>query len=69
MPRVQVAECPKCHRKLGERHIATVKAPSIETMERWMYDGVARATDGCRIEPDGICEHGHQSWLLKSGLI
>jgi hypothetical protein len=27
------------------------------------------ATDGCVIEPDGVCEHGHPSWLLRLGLI
>ena len=45
------------------------KAPSVATMERWMSDGVARATDGCRVEPDGSCPHGCESWLLALGLI
>jgi hypothetical protein len=45
------------------------RAPSIATMERWMDDGVARATDGCRVEPDGTCPHGAQSWLIVLGLI
>ena len=45
------------------------KPPSIATMQRWMMDGVAKATDGCRVEPDGRCEHGKPSWLLKMGLI
>lgn len=45
------------------------KAPSIATMRRWMNDGIAKATDGCRVEPDGTCEHGKQSWLLRLGLI
>ena len=26
-------------------------------------------TDGCRVEPDGICPHGHKSWLLELGYI
>ena len=69
MPLVAVVECPKCHRKQGERHCATTKRPSIATMERWNYDGIARATDGCRIEPDGVCEHGHSSWMLVLGVI
>jgi hypothetical protein len=21
-------------------------------------------TDGCIAEPDGVCEHGHPSWLV-----
>lgn len=32
-------------------------------------DGVAKATDGCRVEPDGECTHGKKSWLLVMGLI
>ena len=45
------------------------KAPSIKTMEHWLCDGVAKATDGCEVEPDGICSHGKKSWLLQLGLI
>lgn len=45
------------------------KEPSLRTMEKWVDDGIARATDGCRVEPDGTCEHGCESWLLKMGLI
>lgn len=40
------------------------KAPGIKTLERYTMEGIARATDGCRIEPDGVCQHGHPSWLL-----
>ena len=43
--------------------------PTIKTMEKWSFDGVARATDGCRVEPDGQCIHGHKSWLLVLGYI
>jgi len=45
------------------------KRPSIQTLSRWSDDGVAEATDGCRVEPDGTCEHGSKSWLLVLGLI
>lgn len=48
---------------------AAKKTPSIATMERWMESGIAHATDGCRVEPDGTCEHGKPSWLLELGLI
>jgi len=47
----------------------TKKVPSLKTMERWMANGAARATDGCKVEPDGTCPHGKQSWLLVLGLI
>jgi hypothetical protein len=30
---------------------------------------VVTAADGCRVEPDGVCEHGHQSPLLVLGYI
>jgi len=43
--------------------------PSIKTMERWVSNCVAQATDGCRVEPDGTCEHGHDSWIMVLGFI
>ena len=45
------------------------RPPSLRTMEKWSMDGVAKATDGCRVEPDGHCPHGKPSWLLKMGVI
>ena len=48
---------------------AAPKRPSISTMQHWMMDGVAKATDGCEVEPDGTCEHGNPSWLIAEGLI
>lgn len=47
----------------------TVDAPSMDDLEYWTFDGVAEATDGCTVEPDGVCPHGHPSWLLALGLI
>jgi hypothetical protein len=26
-------------------------------------------TDGCCVEPEGYCEHGHGSWLRRLGMI
>lgn len=69
MPRVITDTCPTCHRSKGDKHVATTKVPSVKTMERWSHDGIARATDGCRVEPDGTCEHGHASWMLRLGVI
>lgn len=43
--------------------------PTLRTIERWAWDGVARATDGCEVEPDGICPHGHPSWMIRLGVI
>lgn len=47
----------------------TVEKPSLEELEDYVYDGIAEATDGCRVEPDGTCEHNHPSWLLRLGFI
>lgn len=45
------------------------ETPTIEQLQEWVFDGVAEATDGCRVEPDGTCEHGCKSWLLELGYI
>ena len=68
-PLVDVDSCLKCHRKRGEKHKATMKAPSVKTMEKWMSDSKCKATDGCWVEPDGTCPHGHGSWMLRLGYI
>ena len=49
--------------------VIEMKQPTLKQLERWMDDGICKATDGCIVEPDGICEHGCESWLLKLGLI
>lgn len=50
--------------------LPTVDEPDLETLEQWMVeDSGCEATDGCFVEPDGTCPHGHPSWLLKLGLI
>jgi hypothetical protein len=45
------------------------KEPSMKTMHRWDRAGKAKSTDGCTVEPDGLCCHGHPSWLLVMGII
>ena len=47
----------------------TQSAPDVHVLCDWEMDGGCEATDGCWVEPDGICEHGHPSWLLIMGLI
>jgi len=48
----------------------TTDEPDLETLEEWMTeDGGCEATDGCWVEPDGVCPHGHPSWFVKLGLI
>ena len=43
--------------------------PEFEQIEEWVTDSVCDATDGCTVEPDGICPHGHPSWLLQLGFV
>lgn len=54
---------------MTEANKKRTKVPSLKTLEKWSDSGIAKATDGCKVEPDGKCQHGHPSWLLKLGLI
>lgn len=48
----------------------TTEQPPIELLMEWHDDvGGSEATDGCWVEPDGLCPHEHPSWLLRLGLI
>jgi hypothetical protein len=47
----------------------TVEAPDFDDLMDMIEDGECEATDGCTVEPDGTCEHGHPSWLLVEGVI
>ena len=49
----------------------TTERPDMDTLMEWaIFDGDCEATDGCcPIEPDGVCPHGHPSWLLRLGMI
>ena len=66
---VSTDKCYKCGRGMGEKHKAIGKPPSFATMTRWSDNGIAKSTDGCKVEPDGTCSHGHSSWMLVLGLI
>jgi hypothetical protein len=45
------------------------ETPTEEELADWIMDGECEALDGCIVEPDGRCEHGHPSWLLFLGMI
>lgn len=68
MPLVAVEVCESCGRSKGEKHKAGPR-PSDKQIESWLVDSVCEATDGCTVEPDGVCPHGHSSWLLVLGLM
>ena len=54
-----------------EKHPNAIKVrkPSMADLEEWMSDCGCEAIDGCWVEPDGRCSHGHDSWLLALGWI
>lgn len=45
------------------------KPPSMSTLMKWEEDGVAKALDGARVEPDGTSRNGAPSWLIALGMI
>lgn len=49
--------------------VPTVDEPDEDQMEAWLMDDICEATDGCLVEVDGTCPHGHPSWLLRMGLV
>lgn len=53
----------------GQGPKPTVPTPTDDEIEAMVFDDVAEATDGCTVEPDGICPDGYPSWLLYLGLI
>lgn len=48
---------------------STVDESPIELISRWFLDVQCEAIDGCVVEQDGICPHGHPSLLVYFGLI
>lgn len=55
-----------------ERHpdaIVCKSQPGVQTLNKWANDSFCKALDGCKVEPDGICQHGAPSWLLALGYI
>ena len=69
MTMTRTTTCESCGALPGEPHKVVGDRPTMEDLEEWTYDSVCEATDGCIVEPDGRCEHGHRSWLLVLGMI
>lgn len=47
---------------------ATMRRPSDGDVESMLWGAISNlATDGCPVEPDGMCPHDHPSWLLRLG--
>lgn len=47
----------------------TASEPTVEEFTDYVMNGGDTATDGCAVEPDGVCEHGYPSWMLYLGFI
>lgn len=47
----------------------TEEQPEMELLMEWAEEGGCEATDGCWVETDGECKHGHPSWLSYLGMI
>lgn len=47
----------------------TEPEPDMDQLKEWLDDSGCDATDGCWVEHDGICNHGHVSWFVYLGLI
>ena len=41
----------------------------IEDLYEALSDGAIEAADGCMVEADGVCSHGHQSPMRVLGYI
>lgn len=48
----------------------TTEEPTMSDLEDWITDNAEiTATDGCVVEPDGMCFHGYPSWMIYMGWI
>ena len=47
----------------------TEEPPGDDELQRMVIDAIVEATEGCSVEPDGVCEHGRPSWLLHLELV
>lgn len=45
------------------------KQPTMRTIEKYSWDGIAKTVTGCKTEPDGYGPDGSPSWLLVISLI
>lgn len=45
------------------------KQPTLEEMQEWYWNGYGMTPCGCKVEPDGTCQHNQKSWLVLLGFI
>ena len=46
-----------------------VPEPEFLTLAQFLFEAIAEATDGCPVEPYGVCTRSHPSWLRRLGVI
>lgn len=51
------------------RFSTLIKSPTMNTLEKWSEDGIAKSVLGARVEPDGHGPDGEPSWMLALGMI
>ena len=58
-------------REFREEHGINDGSDMVAALEEWSSDSVVPALchEGCEVEPDGCCEHGHPSILVRMGVI
>lgn len=53
----------------------TIEEPDEDDLLRQLMDAVTdeessfETSDGCMVEPDGTCPHGHPTWLRRAHYI
>lgn len=68
-PRCDLGDFERTKRPDGIKHVAITERLNSDEMEAAVNDGSCPATDGCDVEPDGVCPHGHTSWLRVLGVV
>lgn len=51
------------------KYVGITKVPSLRTMEKYSWDGIAKTVTGFKTEPDGFGPDGSPSWMLVEGII
>ncbi len=59
LPRLTTSQSPE----------PTTDQPSDEELRDMLLAGTCPATDGCPVEPDGTCPHGHPAWPRRLSLL
>lgn len=53
----------------SQKYAGFKKQPTMKTLEKYNWDGIAKTVTGHKTEPDGYGPDGSPSWLLVLGMI